>query len=275
VVVDHVQQQLEAGIVQRARQQPELAQVGAGEKTVVRRKKTDRVVAPVIAEPHLDQAPLVDVRVHRQQLERGRAQIGQIRHHGRLGQAAKTAAQRLRHLRVAARVAAGVQFVDHAAPPRPARPGLRHAAGVVHHHALRQVTGTVAGVEGQIATRVAHPVAVQRVVPTQRAVQQPRVGVDQQLVVVETVAALGVIGPVHAVAVQLAGPQVRQVAVPDLIGVLRQRQAGDLAAPGGVEQTKLDFLGVQREQGEIDAAPVPVRAERIRLTRPQARRAGA
>ena len=43
-----------------------------------RRKKADRVVAPVIRQAAIDQNLVVDVRVHRQQLDRRDAQIFQI-----------------------------------------------------------------------------------------------------------------------------------------------------------------------------------------------------
>jgi hypothetical protein len=145
--------------------------------------------------------------------------------------------------------------------------------GVCHHHALGHVAGAVTAVEGQILARIAHTVTVQRIVPAHGAVQQARVGVQQQLVVVEAVPALGSIGAVDAVTVQLAGPQVRQVGVPDLVRVLGQRHPRRLTPPGGIEQAQLDPFGMQREQREVDAASVPVRTERIRLAGPDAQRA--
>jgi hypothetical protein len=47
---------------------------------------------------------------------------------------------------------------------------------------------------------------VKRVVPHDLAVQLARIGVEEELVGVEAVAVLGVVGPVDAVAVDLAGP---------------------------------------------------------------------
>ena len=186
----------------------------------------------------------------------------------------ETAAQRGGHARMAARVTAGVQLADHAAPPRLAGRLQVGARGVFHHHGFGHVAGAVAAVERQIAARVPDAVAVKRVVPVHAALQQPRVRVDQQLVRVEPVAALGFIGPVDAVAVQLAWAQVRQVAVPDLVRVLGQRHPRRLAPTAGIEKAQLDPLGVHREQREVDAAAVPVGAERIRRAGPHAGRTG-
>ena len=74
-----------------------------------------------------------------------------------------------------------------------------------------------------------------------------------------------IVGAVDAIAVERAGPRVRQVAVPDLVGVFRQHDAVDLALARGVEQAELDLFGVRREQREVDALAVPGGAERIGL----------
>ena len=57
-----------------------------------------------------------------------------------------------------------------------------------------------------------------------------RIGVEQQLVRIEAMALLRLVRPVHAVAVDRAGPRVRQIAVPDLVGVLGQLDAFELAS---------------------------------------------
>ena len=90
-----------------------------------------------------------------------------------------------------------------------------------------------------------------------------RVRIEQQLVRVEAMSFLGPVGAVDAVAVEQAGPRLRQVAVPDLVGALAQLDALQLAPAGRVEEAQLDALGVLREQREVDA-----------LRRPRSRRAG-
>src|SRR5690606_28756730 len=123
-------------------------------------------------------------------------------------------------------------------------------------------------VERQIAAARAVAVAVMRIGPAQLAGERLGVGVEQQLVRVEAVAGARLVGAVDAVAVERAGPNVGQVAVPDLVGMLRQRHAVGLALAGRVEQAQLDTAGMGREQGEVDAVAVPGGAERIGLSRP-------
>src|SRR3546814_13606312 len=67
----------------------------------------------------------------------------------------------------------------------------------------------------------------------------------------------------HAVAVVLPRANVGQVAVPDLVRVLRQGDALELAAAGAVEETELDLLGMGGEEGEGHARAVPGGPERI------------
>ena len=79
VVVDDVEDHLDAGLVQRLDHLLEvlhlLALAVAVRVLVVRREEADRVVAPVVAQPALDEVGVVDELVHRQQLERGDAEV--------------------------------------------------------------------------------------------------------------------------------------------------------------------------------------------------------
>src|SRR6267154_2792161 len=63
--------------------------------------------------------------------------------------------------------------------------------------------------------------------------------------------ARGRIGPVDAVAVELSRRDVVKIAVPDVLGTLRQFEALELAAALAVEQAKLDLFRVGGEQREI------------------------
>ena len=59
--------------------------------------------------------------------------------------------------------------------------------------------------------------------------------------------------------------------MPDHVGLLGQGDAGCLCGRvEGVEQAQLDLGGVLGEQREVDAGPVPGRAERVGLARPDA-----
>ena len=81
---------------------------------------------------------------------------------------------------------------------------------------------------------------------------------------VESVSGFRLIWPVHAIAVDGAGPKVFDVAVPDFVGEFRKVNAFDFDAPGIVEQAQLDPGGVGREQAEVDAAAVARGALRLR-----------
>ncbi len=81
-------------------------------------------------------------------------------------------------------------------------------------------------------------------------------------------AALGVVGSVHAIAVQQPRTCLRQIAVPVAVGALANVDALHLVPPGGVEQAQLDFLRVGGEQREIHTLAVPGGATRVRLTGP-------
>src|SRR3546814_7742867 len=76
------------------------------------------------------------------------------------------------------------------------------------------------------------------VVPVQLAVQDLGVGIQQQLVGIEAMARLRLVGTMYAVAVVLPRANVVQVAVPDLVGVLRQGEAPEFAADGAVEEAE-------------------------------------
>ena len=77
-------------------------------------------------------------------------------------------------------------------------------------------------------------------------------------------ALLGLVRTVHAIAVDEPRRGAFEVAVPDLVGVLGQRDALELALAGGVEQAQLDAGRVRREQREVDAVAVPSRAAQVR-----------
>ena len=82
VVVDHVEDDLDAGGVQRADHHLELVH-GSGRRCAtprsgVRARSSERVVAPVVRQALLDQVPVVGVVVHRQQLDGGDAQLLEV-----------------------------------------------------------------------------------------------------------------------------------------------------------------------------------------------------
>ena len=125
VVVDDVEDHLDARAVQRLDHALELAQLlagGAGGGVVrVRREVADRAVAPVVRQAALVQEALVGDVVDRQQLDRGDPEPLQVAERLLGGQAGVGAPQVLAHGRVEHRVALDVRLVDHRLVPRRAR----------------------------------------------------------------------------------------------------------------------------------------------------------
>jgi hypothetical protein len=187
-----------------------------------------------------------------------------IDHSGR-GQAEKGAAQAFGDVFAPLRQPFDMRLVHDRVGPRNGRaplaaPGER----LVDHHPFRYAAAIVAPVERQVRPRTADAVAEIRVGPSQPAHQPLGVRVEQQLVVIETKTFLGRIGTVHPVTVNLARPDVGNIAVPNVVAALRQNNAFEFAAALLVEQAQLDLLRMGREQREIGAAPVPGGAQRVR-----------
>lgn len=126
------------------------------------------------------------------------------------------------------------------------------------------VGAVVPVVEREIAGLVADPVPVHLIAPVDGAADGLGIGLEQQLVRVEPMAPPGVVGSVHAIGVELVREDVAEIAVPDLIRLLRQFEADVLGpAVGRLEQADLHLRRVLREHGEVDARPVPCGPEGI------------
>lgn len=71
------------------------------------------------------------------------------------------------------------------------------------------------------------------------------------------------VGPVCAIAVQLARSDCAYVAVPDAVGAFAQYQPPQLLAPAGVEQAQFDPLGITGKDGKVAAFGSAGRTQRI------------
>src|SRR5205823_4561842 len=99
------------------------------------------------------------------------------------------------------------------------------------------------------------------VAPDQPPGEPLGVRIEQELVGIEAVAVLGLIRAVNAVAVELPGRNVIEVAVPDVLAALGKFDALELAPALAVEQAKLDLLRVGGEQRKVGAPAVPACTE--------------
>ena len=284
VVVDHVEDHLEARAVQRLDHRLELvdllAAVPGRAVAVVRREEADRVVAPVVRHAGARDVRLRGELVHRQQLDRRDAEVLEVVHRGVRGQPRVAAADLLGHLVVQLGEALDVRLVDHCVGPSVARPHLLVVApveGVAHDDALRDERRGVAVVAGS-DVRAAHRVEV--VGPGVRvAVDRPRgvvaatdragVGVEQQLGRVEHPPAMWVPRAVGAEAVALSRGDAGHGTVPDAQGLLGEGEPGLCVVL--VEEAQLHRGRLRREHREVRALLAPRRAQRLVAPGPDGR----
>ena len=176
VVVDHVEDHLDAVAMQRVHHGAELVADRlvvpfrcAGSSRCITRVRDEvgqRVVAPVVGHSPLNQVMLVDVQLHRQQANSGQSHAFVVRQHRRAGQARVGSPLRRRHIRVHRGQGFDMGFVEHRAGHRRFRSGhdrraqsqffgdvhdtaARHALGVVMGAGLVRGTGSVADLVGE------------------------------------------------------------------------------------------------------------------------------
>lgn len=163
MVLDNVEDDFDAGVVHLLYEGLKCTETFCSQIFGMRCKKTDGIVAPIIAQAALDQMAVLDERMDRQELDCGNAEVAQISHNRCRREASKRAAHGVPNLRMAHREPLGVHLVDDGFVPRalirPPSPGK----GRVDHLAFRNERRTVAIVEGQILRVVAHPVTKQGV----------------------------------------------------------------------------------------------------------------
>ncbi len=125
VVVDHVEDDLDAGLVQSLDHGLELHDLlparPVGRVPVVGREEPDGVVTPVVRQPLLDERGVVDELVHRHELDRRDAQRHEVLDDGRVRHARVGAAQLVGDVRVEHRHALDVRLVDDAVVVVPVR----------------------------------------------------------------------------------------------------------------------------------------------------------
>ena len=271
VIVDHVENNLDAGAVHHLNKRLEFAKVTGREEAWIGSEERQGVVAPVIRQPPFDQMTVVQEGVNRQQLDRGNPQLGQVFDGGGSRKPGNCPPHGFRNFRVANGESLDVGLVDDALVPFAAgAPVAAPGKGGVHHLTFGQPSGVVAPVEAEVGVARADAVAEMRVCPFQIAHEISGIGVDKELVRVETVAPRRIVGAMNAIAVELPRANVRQIAMPNLVRVFRQADPRGLLSPGFVEQTEVHPFGIFREQGEIHAHPVPFGATRIGCSRPDA-----
>ena len=197
--------------------------------------------------------------MHRQQLDRSHAERLDVADDVLVREAGEGAALALGHAGMELGEAAHMGLVDDGAIPGHRLPHLLALPVEVRvdNDRFRHEGRAVALVER--AVLFAHLVAEDRGIPLQLADVRARVRVEQQLVRIEAMAFVGLVGTMHAKTVNGARTNVGHVAVPDLVAVFRQLDARGLRLPLGIEEAQLHLGRVRREQREVDPFAVPGR----------------
>ena len=180
--------------------------------------------------PRASTSGSVDELLHRQQLDRGHAEVAQVVDHRRRGQPGVRAAQVLGHPVVQRGHALDVQLVDDGVAParRSGRRSSPQSKSVVHHHAAAGRTARSRGGRACSGAPTSKPKIAGS--SARLAADRPRVGVEQQLVRVEPQPELGLPRPVGPEAVAGARRDAGDRAVPDAERALGQLVPG-LARP--------------------------------------------
>ncbi len=205
VIVDHIENDLDADAVQRPHHHLELADLLAqttGRVAAIGREIADRVVTPVVDQPALGQAAFAQHMMNRQQLDRGDAEFLQVFYDRLRGEGQVSAPKLFRHVGMLDREAAGMALVNQGAVPgRPRRPIVTPGKGRVHDHALWKIACAVARIHRQIFLRVADDVAECRIAAADWPADRLRVRVEEKLRRVEAETVLGPKRAVHTITV--------------------------------------------------------------------------
>ena len=85
------------------------------------------------------------------------------------------------------------------------------------------------------------------VTPFQIALHLLGIGIEEQLVWIETRTVRGIVGAVHPIAIPQSRARFGQIAVPDLVGLLGYGYAVDFTTSARIVQAEFHFVGVFRK----------------------------
>src|SRR3979490_607237 len=161
------------------------------------------------------------------------------------------------------RQALDVGFIDDGVFPGDVRSRLVAAPveGFGDDDGLRHAPRIVTPIKREVLARTPGAIGEMRIAPYQPTGKPPGVGVEQQLVGIEAVAVLGLIGTVNAIALARSGRKAVQITMPYIFGTFGQFDALEFATTLTVEQANLDPLRVGGEQCKIGAPAVPACTE--------------
>src|SRR5580700_12244240 len=109
----------------------------------------------------------------------------------------------------------------------------------IDHNALRHKGSAVAFIEGRVIAAL-HLISEKCGIPLQFTNVGARVWIEEQLIRIKPMPILRLVWAVDAVAVDRSGLHFRQIAMPDLIRIFRQRDALHFVLTLSVEEANLD-----------------------------------
>ena len=226
-----------------------------------RREEADGVVAPVVQQFLVEQIAVVEKRVHREQLDCGDAKMAQVVDQARLDETTERSPDILGHIPAQHAETAHVHLInDGALPGRSGPPIVAPGKGRINNTALEHRRRAVTVVEGQVVAAL-HFVPEQGRPPLQLPDNRFGIGVEQQLVRVETMPCIRLVRAMNPIAVDRARARIGQKSVPHLIGVFGQRNPLEFLLAAIVEDTQFDLRGVRGKQRKVDAEASPGRSE--------------
>ena len=264
MVVDDVENDFEAGVVKAADHFAEFVRAARAEIGGVRAEEIQAVIAPVIGQALARQIELTDEGVYWHQFDGGYSQRLQVSDDLRPGEAGESSPQPFRNIGVQLGKTLDVTFIDDGLRPGRQRPAPdRRRPAIAGHHRLGHVLRIVARVGGEIEIGMAELITEVGRIPAELSRQRPGVRVEQEFRRIETVAGMGRVRAVHAIAV--AGPRLQtgDVTVPDAVGLFRQENPVDRFRPAFVVQAEFHRLGMSRVQGESRALAVETGAHYV------------
>src|SRR6266513_1923856 len=160
MVVNYVEDDFDAGGVERLHHCLELADRSAGGIARLRGKKTNGVIAPVVTQTLFDEYAVVDETMYRHQLHCGNSQAFQIIDDGGCRQSSISSAKRRRDFAMQLRKTLDVHLINHTLVPGNARRLIcSPTEGGINHYAFEHAGSAIPAIERQIFFGVANPVA--------------------------------------------------------------------------------------------------------------------
>ena len=196
MVVDHIQQHLDAGIMQALDHGFEFTQIAAAQITWLRGKEAQGAITPVVAQPTVYQKTVIDEGVNRHQFHRGDAERLKMLDDFRVSQTGAGSTQVVRDALMMDGETAHMGFVNQGARPRCFRRMIAVPVETgIDDHALKHLAGVVAGVKREVSVAVTDLITAMLVAQMEDAVELLGVGIEQQFMMIESVTDVRLIRP--------------------------------------------------------------------------------